>query len=68
MRVPVRVGLSRWLATVMAVLMMLIMHVLMLVGHLLVTMLVLVALGEMKPDAEGHESARGGDLDRHRLP
>ena len=42
MRVPVRVGLSRWLAAVMAVLMMLVMHVLMLVGHLLVTMLVLV--------------------------
>ena len=68
MRVPVRVGLSRWLATVMAVLMMLVMHVLILVGHLLVTMLVLVALGEMQPDAEGHEGTRGGDLDRHRFP
>jgi hypothetical protein len=51
----------------MAVLVMLVMHVPMLVGHLLVPMLVLVALRQMKPDAEGHEGTGRNDLDRHRF-
>jgi hypothetical protein len=33
------------------------------VGHLLVAMLVLVALRQMKPDAEGHEGTGCNDLD-----
>ena len=66
--VPVRVRLPRWLAAVMAVLVVLIMHVSMLVGRLLVPMLVLVALRQMKPDAEGHEGTGRNDLDRHRFP
>ena len=52
----------------MAVLVVLVMHVSMLVGDLFVAMLVLVALRQMKPDAEGHERTGGNDLDRHRLP
>ena len=68
MHVPVRVRLPRWLAAIMAVLVMLVMHVPMLVGHLLVPMLVLVALRQMKPDAEGHEGTGRSDLDRHRFP
>ncbi len=52
----------------MAVLVMLVMDVPVLVGHLLVAMLVLVALRQMKPDAEGHEGPGGSDLDRHRFP
>ena len=52
--VPVRVGLPRWLGAVMAVLVMLVMHVPMLVGHLLVPMLVLVALRRViNPAATG---------------
>lgn len=51
----------------MAVLVMLVMDVPMFVGHRLVTMLVLVALREMKPDAEGHEGPGRSDLDRHRF-
>ena len=66
--VPVRVRLPRWLAAVMAVLVVLIMNVPMLVGHLLVPMLVLVALRQMKPNAEGHEGAGCNDLDRHSFP
>ena len=66
--VPVRVRLPRRLAAIMAVLVMLVMHVPMLVGHLLVPMLVLVALRQMKPNAEGHEGTGRNDLDRHRLP
>ena len=53
--VPVGVGLHRELGTVMAMLVMLVMHVPVLVGHLAMRMLVLVAFGQMKPDAEGHE-------------
>lgn len=66
--VPVRVRLPQWLGAIMAVLVVLVMHVPMLVGHLLVAMLVLVALRQMKPDAEGHEGAGCNDLDRHRFP
>jgi len=66
--VPVRVRLPGWLAGLMAMLVMLVMHVPMLVGHLLVAMLVLVALRQMKPDAEAHERTGCGDLDRHRFP
>jgi hypothetical protein len=66
--VPVRVRLPRWLGAIMAVLVMLVMHVPMLVGHLLVPMLVLVALRQMKPNAEGHEGTGRNDLDRHRVP
>jgi hypothetical protein len=53
--VPVRVGLPRWLAAIMAVLMVLIMHMSMLVRHLFVAMFVLVALRQMKPHSDGHE-------------
>jgi hypothetical protein len=67
-RVPVRVRLPRRLAAIVAVLVVLVMHVPMLVGHLLVPMLVLVALRQMKPDAEGHEGTGCNDLDRHRFP
>ena len=66
--VPMRVRLPRWLGAVMAVLVVLVMHVPMLVGHLLVPMLVLVALRQMKPDAESHEGTGCNDLDRHRFP
>jgi len=66
--VPVRVRLPRRLGAIMAVLVVLIMRVPMLVGHLFVAMLVLVALRQMKPDAEGHEGAGRNDLDRHRFP
>jgi hypothetical protein len=66
--VPVRVRLSRRLGAIMAVLVMPVMHVPMLVGHLFVAMLVLVALRQMKPDAEGHEGTGRNDLDRHRFP
>lgn len=66
--VPVRVRLPRWLAATMAVLVMLIMHMPMFVGHLLVAMLVLVALRQMKPDAESHEGTGYNNLDRHRFP
>ena len=65
--VPVRVRLPGWLGAIMAVLVMLVMDVPMLVGHLLVAMRVLVALREMKPDAEGHEGTGRSDLDRHRF-
>ena len=66
--VPVRVRLPRWLGAIMAVLVVLVMHVPMLVGHLFVAMLVLVALRQVKPDAEGHEGTGSNDLDRHRFP
>lgn len=66
--VPVRVRLPRWLAAIMAVPVMLVVHVPMLVGRLLVPMLVLVALRQMKPNAEGHEGTGRNDLDRHRFP
>ena len=66
--VPVRVRLPRWLDTIMAVLVVLVMHVPMLVGHLLVPMLMLVAFRQMKPDAERHEGTGCNDLDRHRFP
>ena len=65
--VSVRMRLPRRLGAIMAMLVMLVMHVPMLVGHLLVAMLVLVALRQMKPDAEGHEGTGGNDLDRHRF-
>ena len=68
MDVPVRVRLPRWLAAIMAVLVMLVMRVPMLVGHLLVAMLVLVALRQMKPDTESHEGTGRNDLDCHRFP
>ena len=66
--VPVRVRLPQWLGAVMAVLVVLVMHVPMLVGRFLVPMLVLVALRQMKPNAEGHERTGRNDLDRHRFP
>ena len=66
--VPVRVGLPRWLGANMVVLVVLVMHVPMLVGNLLVPMFVLVALRQMKPDAEGHEGTGCNDPDRHRFP
>ena len=66
--VPVRVRFARWLCTIMAMLVVLVMHVPMLVGNLLVPMLVLVALRQMKPNAEGHERTGRNDLDRHRFP
>ena len=68
MHVPVRVRLPRRLGAIMVVLVMLVMHVPMLVGRLLVPMLVLVALCQMKPDAESHEETGCNDLDRHRFP
>lgn len=66
--VPVRVGLPRWFAAIMAVLMVLIMHMSMLVRHLFVAMFVLVALRQMKPHSDGHERPGGHELDRHRIP
>ena len=66
--VAVRVRLPQRLGAIMAVLVMLVVHVPMLVGHLLVPMLVLVALRQMKPDADGHEGTRCNDLNRHRFP
>ena len=66
--VAVRVRFPRRLGAIMAVLVMLVVHVPMLVGHLLVPMLVLVALRQMKPDAERHEGTGCNDLDRHRIP
>ena len=66
--VAVRVRLPQRLGAIMAVLVMLVVHVPMLVGHLLVPMLVLVALRQMKPDAERHEGTGRNDLDRHRFP
>jgi len=67
MHVPVRVRFPRRFGALMAVLVMLVMYVPMLVGHLSVAMLVVVALRQMKPDAEGHEEAGHSDLDRHRF-
>jgi hypothetical protein len=66
--VPVRMRLPWGLAAIVAVLMVLIMHMPMLVGHLFVAMFVLVALREMKPDSDGHETSGGNELDRHGLP
>lgn len=65
--VPVRVRLPWRLAAIMAVLVVLIMHMSMLVGHLFVAMLVLVALRQMKPDSNGHEKSGDNELDRHRF-
>src|SRR5258708_22130731 len=64
---PVRVRFPSRFGAIVAVLVMLVMNVPMFVGHLLVTMLVLVAFCEMKPDAEGHEGPGHSDLDSHRL-
>lgn len=67
-QMPVRVRFPRGLGAIMAVLVVLVMHMPMFVGHVLVAMLMLVTLRQMKPDAEGHEGTGGNDLDRHRFP
>ena len=60
--VPVRMRLPWRLATIMAVLVVLIMHMPMLVGHLFVAMFVFVALCQMKPDSNGHEKSGDSEL------
>jgi len=64
MYVPVGMRLPWRLAAIVAVLVVLVMHMAMLVGHLFVAMLVLVALRQVKPDSDRH----GHELDRHRFP
>lgn len=66
--VPVRMRLPWRLATIMAVLVVLIMHMSMLVGHFFVAMFVFVALRQMKPDSNRHEQSGDSELDRHRFP
>jgi hypothetical protein len=68
MYVPVGVRLPWRLAAIVAVLVVLVMHMPMLVGHLFVAMLVLVALRQVKPDSDTHEKPGGHELDRHRFP
>ena len=68
MYVPVGMRLPWRLAAIVAVLVVLVMHMAMLVGHLFVAMLVLVALRQVKPDPDAHEKPRGHELDRHRFP
>ena len=57
--VPVRVRLPPVPIATMLVLMMLVVQVRVLVLHRLVHMRVLVPLGDVEPDARGHEGQRG---------
>ena len=66
MPMTMAVRLARRIIRRVFVLMMLVVHVSMCMLHLLVNVLVLVALGEMKPHARGH--ACGADRKRNSRP
>ena len=57
------VRFAGWIIWAVLVLMVLIVHVRMSVLHGLMDVLVLMMLGEMQPDADAHQQARGKQLE-----
>ena len=55
---PMRMRLCRWNASVVSVAMVLVVRVPVLVLHRFVDVLVIVALGDMEPDADNHQHCR----------
>ena len=54
---PVAVGLARWVAGIVRMLVMFVVPVQVFMRQRLMEMLVLVVLRQMKPDAHGHQAA-----------
>ena len=66
--VPVRVGLAGRVRRAVRVPMVLVVRMTVRVDHPLVTMLMLMPLGQVQPDADGHEHAGGDPRRSDRFP
>ena len=66
--VPVQVGMWLGHLSLMDMIVMGVMHMKMIMLKFLVDMLVLVAFGKMKPEADGHQHTGDHQLRRHRFP